>query len=476
MVVLTNQKTLVRTDRIILQRLFIASAVVALSVFTIPLDLIESEEDLKHNPKFLRNSQPTSGSQWASKQNIVPYESKYHVVFSTGCSNFQDWQSYVFFYHVLQSGQEGHVTRIVSGCNESQKQELEGIFETEVASLAPGRFHLHHTPDYSRIKQRASYVYFNKPYGMRHWMEHVLGYPDPSEEQDDDIIMLLDPDQIIKRPFTAEFKREAEDWKTEPESLRVDHGSPFAQVYGFGLRWKTQIDLAYVFQNLSTPITSMTKSELEDYYHAMGPPFIATAKDMYSIVKVWSDVVPRVHDQFPQLLAEMYGYNLAAAHLGLRHMLAKSFMLSSVMTYRIEAWEKILDPLPTERICDKNLPQESYPHVLHFCQRYGVGKWFFNKKILPKTLLSCDGPLLQEPPYNLVDLYSSAIYPGVLNVIPLPMSRRRHESFMLCNVIRDLNLALVHYKQQHCASANYEYNLTFFENMTWVDNTTLVTT
>ena len=36
----------------------------------------------------------------------------YHVVFSTGCSAFQDWQSYVFFHRALLSGQEGHVTRV----------------------------------------------------------------------------------------------------------------------------------------------------------------------------------------------------------------------------------------------------------------------------------------------------------------------------------------------------------------------------
>lgn len=83
------------------------------------------------------------------------------------------------------------MTRIVSGCDDSQKQELEGIFETEVASMAPGRFHLHHTPDYSQIKEGVSYVYFNKPFGMRHWMENVLGYPNQSEKYDDDIVMLL---------------------------------------------------------------------------------------------------------------------------------------------------------------------------------------------------------------------------------------------------------------------------------------------
>lgn len=120
---------------------------------------------------------------------------KYYVVFSTSCCNFQDWRSYALFFHVLQFGQEGHVTRIVSGCDDSQKQELERIFETKVAGMAaPGRFHLHHAPDYSLIEEGASYVYFNKPFGIRHWMDNVLGYSDNNfEKHDIAIVVLLDP-------------------------------------------------------------------------------------------------------------------------------------------------------------------------------------------------------------------------------------------------------------------------------------------
>jgi len=83
----------------------------------------------------------------------------YHTVFSTGCSTFQDWQSYVFFYHMLHSGQEGPVTRIVSGCDEEDTKVLRDIFETDIAPMAPGRFRLHFTPDFSRIKAGSIFKY-----------------------------------------------------------------------------------------------------------------------------------------------------------------------------------------------------------------------------------------------------------------------------------------------------------------------------
>jgi hypothetical protein len=51
------------------------------------------------------------------------------------------------------------------------------------------------------MKPNVDYVYFNKAMGVRHWMEHVLGYPkDPVD--DDAILVLMDPDQLVVRNFT----------------------------------------------------------------------------------------------------------------------------------------------------------------------------------------------------------------------------------------------------------------------------------
>ena len=120
---------------------------------------------------------------------------KYHLIFSTGCSTYQDWQSYVFFYHALQSGQQGRVTRIASGCNKKN--------ETEISPMSPDRFCLHLTPDFSTVKPGIGrYKYFSKPFGVRHWFQNALSYPKNHEEHDDTIIIFLDPDQIFLRPFT----------------------------------------------------------------------------------------------------------------------------------------------------------------------------------------------------------------------------------------------------------------------------------
>jgi hypothetical protein len=206
------------------------------------------------------------------------HSSPYHTIFSTGCSIFQDWQSYVFFYHVFQSGQEGHVTRISSGCSADDEKKLKAVFSDEIESMRPDKKnHLHLTPDFSRVpkKDKKAFKYFNKPFGARHWMENALGYPDNHKLHDDSIIILMDPDQIMLRPFTNDFTNSSEHWKVEKPKykLKVEHGSPFSQQFGFGLQWLTKVDPEYVFKKgrLPTPVSNMSRSEAYDYYMAMGP-------------------------------------------------------------------------------------------------------------------------------------------------------------------------------------------------------------
>ncbi len=138
---------------------------------------------------------------------------------------------------------------------------------------------------------------------MKHWMEEVFGYPANHQQHDDTIIILLDPDQILVRPFTNDFTNSSEQWRLEKGyKLKVEHGSPFSQQYGYGIQWKRKVDPQQVFQGHS-PVADMTDKEAMDYYVGMGPPYIATAKDMYTIVKTWAEIVPRVHNDYPHLLA-----------------------------------------------------------------------------------------------------------------------------------------------------------------------------
>ncbi|KAL3942139.1 MAG: hypothetical protein SGBAC_003601 [Bacillariaceae sp.] len=433
---------------------------------------IHSSKEKKATKKSAttKKASPKKASKKAANKKQTSYHQppvKYHTVFSTGCSTFQDWQSYAFFYHAVQSGQEGHITRIASGCEGKTKNELEQIFQEEIAPMEPERLHLHQTPDYGYEHDgETEYKYFNKPFGLRHWFENVLGYPENHADHDDSTVIVLDPDQILMRPFTNDFTNSSETWRLPEKGrhkLKVEHGSPFAQQYQYNLLWMESVDQNFVFQGKPSPVLNLSREEAAEYYHGMGPPYIATAKDMYAIVKTWSTIVPRVHENFPELMAEMYAFNSAAAHLRLRHTIAFSFMVSYFAAGG-EGWP-LVEKVDAKDVCH-HFPKSEYPHVIHYCQRYGIGKWFMSKYKVRKDLMSCQAPLFKVPPVDVALKYTKSIYPNK-EVNKLTTKQRKESAFMVCSIINALNEAAVYYKDNHCdmATANYKYEFTFFKDM-----------
>jgi hypothetical protein len=431
---------------------------VKLKTGVVVLPLKKDVEDRPLEPKQDVQAAPLISGQEPSKKRTV----KYHVVFSTGCSTFQDWQSYVLFHNFLQSGQEGKLTRIASGCKDQDTEDIKKIFKEKFAVMAPDRFSLHLTPDFSRVKPGLNFKYFNKPFGMQHWLTNALGYPG-NHVHDDTIIILMDPDQLILRPFTNDFSNSTEVWKIKNGyKLKVEHGAPFAQQYGFALQWLDKVKMDHIAPD--SPVVTMPRGEAQNYYYAMGPPYIATAKDMFAIVTKWCEFVPKIYDDYPHLLAEMFGYNLAAAHLELRHTIAHSFMVSDAGAGG-EGW-KLIDKVGNKDVCG-NYPKELLPHVLHYCQRYFLGKWFIGKYKLRKDFISCEAPLLAVPPPDIGVKYNYHVSPNDQKKETISDRQVKYNAFMLCTLIPALNDAAIYYKDHHCdkATANYDRTYTFFEDM-----------
>ena len=131
--------------------------------------------------------------------NLVPPEENIHVVFSTDCSEYQDWQTIVVFHSATVVGQKGRITRIASGCSEEKAAELATLYH---ALYPHGLYTAHFTPDFkSDGKSKKKYDFYNKPYGMKHWLEQAQPPIPPNM-----IIALLDPDMILLRPITPMIK------------------------------------------------------------------------------------------------------------------------------------------------------------------------------------------------------------------------------------------------------------------------------
>ena len=69
----------------------------------------------------------------------------FHIIFSTDCGTFQDWQSLIVFHSASLAGQKGPITRIASGCDEEKKEVLTQLYK----KLYP-MHSVHFTPDFKK--------------------------------------------------------------------------------------------------------------------------------------------------------------------------------------------------------------------------------------------------------------------------------------------------------------------------------------
>lgn len=389
-------------------------------------------------------------------------KTRLHIVFSTDCSEYQHWQSYTVFFRAMKIGQPGHVTRIASGCTDKEAEAVKAWHEEHVTNAMSSKFGVHFTPHFSAVKDedgnvKGDYEFFNKPYGLEHWMENGEGMgidPATGNMKDEDmVIILLDPDQALLNPIGTDFSEDRgnviyhEVNGDTKNKQRVKHGSPFAATYGFGDGWRP-LDIGKIAGE-DSPAKKVSAAEARDHY-AVGPPYVATARDMYNIAVKWAEFVPEVHKQYPKLLAEMFAFCIAAAHLQLPHQLVDSLMVSDA-GIRVEGW-KLIDEIPGDEVCE-NAVFEKYPSpfVIHFCQRYMAAEWFFGKRKLPKDFFTCEHPLLQIPPKNLATEFNYKILPAKKEKEIITPRIMKHESFMICAMTSIVNEASEFFKMKHCS-------------------------
>ena len=126
----------------------------------------------------------------------------------------------------------------------------------------------------------------------------------------------------------------------------------------------------------------------------------------------------RVYEGYPDLLAEMYAYSMAAAHQNLPHFTFMHFMISDIGSDS-EGWkwvDQLKDKvcLPARVVGDpvvalestgiiqkKFFPSKALPIFLHYCQFFRVGELGFQKRRIREDIFDCDFPLFVEPGEDL---------------------------------------------------------------------------
>ena len=342
-------------------------------------------------------------------------DESYHIVFSTGCSEFQDWQSIGMYSSALMVGQKGPITRIASGCKPEQEVAIR-----HAMSHLPKKFRVHFAPGTDvRDHNGNKYKYANKPLGMMHWLIHADPPVPPSAT-----IALCDPDFYFLRPLWHDSFDSPEKYfatgtaKLTPMPKKMEKGTMIAQRYGIGgtpwrkgpgMRGQKAWDLKGYFKSVGRPDSPALAEDLTEgtagTWYSIGAPYIALAEDWLPIATNWTNLMPMAVERNFGNLAEMYAMVIAVADYGIRPVMIDSLMVSNVQVGN-EAWPWV-DKIPLDRGCDPDIisPNEGYklPTFLHYCQTYKIESfkqgqidnpgfspnWKFSKYQVPNEILQC---------------------------------------------------------------------------------------
>jgi hypothetical protein len=92
-------------------------------------------------------------------------------------------------------------------------------------------------PDFKKTADGKSYDFYNKPYGVRDWLEKS----EPSVANNV-VVALIDPDFIFLRPLTLDLRGQSNNifYRSITPAFvpeLIGEGTPVAQLYGLGAPW-----------------------------------------------------------------------------------------------------------------------------------------------------------------------------------------------------------------------------------------------
>ncbi|CAE7489782.1 unnamed protein product, partial [Symbiodinium microadriaticum] len=205
-------------------------------------------------------------------------------------------------------------------------------------------------------------------------------------------------------------------------------------------------------------------------HFSVGAPYILERDDMHRVVSSWVDFVPRVYEGYPDLLAEMYAYSMAAAHNRLPHLQLDHFMVSNVDMDQGEGWQWV-DALGDDTCVAPNAegifyPDRPMPTFVHYCQFFRAAEWGFHKRRVYGDIFSCHRPMLLDPHLPHGDRAPADRRITMVDfkdrdgeIVKMSRKQVRRSAFVLCVIHTAMNAALLDYKSRMCtnsSSINYE--------------------
>ena len=282
----------------------------------------------------------------------------FHIIFSTECTPYFDWQTVALLHSYVQTNQTGGITRLMAcdDVNYSAKDLTDRFFGAKT--------YVH--PNYAKHpKTGDNYPAYNKPFSVLHWLRHA--------EPEEDYIVFLDPDMVIRSKISVEI-------------VGAQIGRPVSAYYGYleGVDKDSYMEVKAQVPNV-------------DKAQKVGGFMVMHKEDMKRVAPLWLHYTEEVRNKpgnwantgdiynqngkaGPPWISEMYGYVFACAHAKLRHRVSDTFMLYP----------------------GYQPPPEPFPLVLHYGITFHVGKYAFDKHWF-RDLTTCPGKNIDYP-YSLDEI------------------------------------------------------------------------
>ncbi len=250
-----------------------------------------------------------SSSEWNTYERNTQEttESNYRILISAQCKPYQDWQAASAYHSIKKVWPESNITRILA-CDNPESYKYTEIMPSFI------------TKDYT-FYDKEEYLPFNRPGSLIEY----FAYNDPEEEY----LIIMDPDMILLKKI----------------DLKPTIGNAIGQFYdhmnygqapgkpntGQGLKkiakklLPSKIASKASFSGEPEKLSRASKGS-EFKAQPVGAPIIICKQDLQKIAPLWLYYTHLIRTD-PECkhiagwIAEMHGYALASAHLGIYHTL-----------------------------------------------------------------------------------------------------------------------------------------------------------
>jgi hypothetical protein len=187
-----------------------------------------------------------------------------------------------------------------------------------------------------------------------------------------------------------------------------------------------------------------------DVKYSSGPPWIMHRSDADDILKTWTDTAVKVHDQWPDMLAEQVSYGVQQMRFGIENTLDPFWFLSAAGAHE-QPWNAVVheayDP------CAERAPPPadmSFPPLWHACSTYEIPHlknqgYRLHKDHVHKDILDCSAPLLRYAPQDALKMYSTK-----------PEGEDFQQTWSVCAYTNLVNFYATSFKKRYCEKPNLE--------------------